>query len=51
MRDLIIVSVFCIAAAIAVDHFRFHDKYFGEMEQSIGQSVHRLQQAASAGHF
>jgi hypothetical protein len=36
MRDFIIVTVLCLAAAIAVDHFWLNGKYFGSVAEDLG---------------
>jgi hypothetical protein len=38
MRDFIIVTILCIAAAIAVDHFWFGGKYFGAVDLGFSAS-------------
>jgi hypothetical protein len=43
MRDFIIVTILCIAAAIAVDHFWFGGKYFGAATQDLGFSASSVQ--------
>jgi ABC-type sulfate transport system permease subunit len=43
MRDFIIVTILCIAAAIAVDHFWFDGKYFGAVTQDLGFSASSVQ--------
>ena len=39
MRDLIIVTVLCLAIAILIDHFWFDGRYIGEVRHEVGLSI------------
>jgi hypothetical protein len=39
MRDLVIVTVLCLAAAILIDHFWFDGRYIGEIGHDVGLSI------------
>ena len=39
MRDLIIVTMLCLFAALLIDHFWLNGRYLGELRHSTGISI------------